>query len=165
MTVLPVQLINDLISTPSEVAKVLKSPSVNKSCGPDGVSPRLLKECHMELALSLMRPFNYSLSSNTLPLDWKTANVVPIFKSGEQTMVDNYRPVSCMVVKSLEHLLHNHIVSFLSDNKLLCDNQYGFRPLRSCVTQLLQLVYERLSILDERGSVDAMFSRLCKSLR
>ena len=48
-------------------------------------------------------------------------------------------------------------MSFLSDNKLLCDNQHGFRPLRSCVTQLLQLVHEWLSILDERGSVDAIF--------
>ena len=46
-TVLPVHLINDLICTPSEVVKVLKSLNVNKACGPDRVSPRLLKECHM----------------------------------------------------------------------------------------------------------------------
>ena len=102
-----------------------------------------------------------SLSRGTLPIDWKTANVVPIFKSGEQTAVDNYRPFSLtsVVVKSccLERLIHNHILSFLSDNKLLCDNQHGFRPLRSSVTQLLQLVHDRLSILDGRGSVDAIF--------
>ena len=57
--------------------------------------------------------------------------------------------LTSMVVKSLERLIHNHIMSFLSDNKLLCDNQHGFRPLRSqCTTQLLQLVPEWLSILD-----------------
>ena len=57
-----------------------------------------------------------------------------------------------MVVKSLERLsIHNHVMSFLSDNKLLCGNQHGFRPLRSCVTQLLHVVHEWLSILDERG--------------
>ena len=49
-TVFPLHLINDLICTPSEVAKLLKSLNVNKACGPDGVSPRLLKECHVELA-------------------------------------------------------------------------------------------------------------------
>ena len=49
-TVLPAYLIHDLICTPIEVAKVLKSLNVNKACGPDGVSPRLLNECHMELA-------------------------------------------------------------------------------------------------------------------
>ena len=109
-TVLSVHLINDLICTPSEVAKVLKSLNVNKACRPDGVSPRLVKECHMELATSLTRLFNYSLSRGTLPIDWKTANVVPVFKSGGQTAVDDYRPVSLtsMVVKSLERLIHDH---------------------------------------------------------
>ena len=57
-TVLPVHTINDLICTPSEVAKVLKSLNVSKS-----------------------------LSRGTLPVDWKTANVVPIFKLGEQTAI------------------------------------------------------------------------------
>ena len=56
-TVLPVHLINSLICTPSEVAKVLKSLNVNKACGPDGVSPRLLKECHMEISISLSHLF------------------------------------------------------------------------------------------------------------
>ena len=69
-TVLPVHLINDLICTTNEVAKVPKSLNVNKSCGPDSVSPRLLKECYMELAPSLTRLFNYSLSRGTLPIDW-----------------------------------------------------------------------------------------------
>ena len=163
--VLPVHTINDLICTASEVAKVLKSLNVSKACGPDGVSPQLLKECHMKLASSLTRLFNYSLSRGTLPVDWKTVNVVPVFNSGEQTATDNYRPVSLtsMVVKSLERLIHNHIMSFLSDNKFLCDNQHGFRPLRSCVTQLLQLVHEWLSILEERGFVDAIFLDFAKA--
>ena len=119
----------------------------------------------MELAPTLARLFNYTLSRSTLPIEWKTAHVVPIFKSGEQTAVDNYRPVSLnsVVVKSLERLVHNHIMSFLSDNKLLCDNQHGFRPLRSCVTQLLQLVHGWLRILEERGAVDAIFLDFSKA--
>ena len=54
-------------------------------------------------------------------------------------------------------------MGFRSDNKLLCDNQHGFRPLRSCVTQLLQLVHKWLSILDECGSVDAIFLDFAKA--
>ena len=40
----------------------------------------------------------------------------------------NYRPVSLtsVVVKSLERLIQNHIMSFVSDNKLLRDKQHGF---------------------------------------
>jgi len=158
-------LIHDLICTPIEVAKVLKSLNVNKACEPDGVSPRLLNECHMELAPILARLFDHTLSRGTLPIDCKSANVVPIFKSLGQTAVDNYRPVSLtsVVVKSLERLVNNHIMNFLSDDKLLCDNQHGFRPLPSCVTQLLQLVHEWLRILEERGSVDAIFLDFAKA--
>ena len=131
----------------------------NKARGLDGVSLQLLNECHMNLAPILARLFNYNLSRVTLPIDWKSANVVPIFKSGEETAVDNYCPASLtsVVVKSLEHLVHNHIRSFLSDIKLLCDNQHGFRPLCSCVTQLLQLVHE------EHGSVDEIFLNFAKA--
>ena len=44
----------------------------------------------------------------------------------------------------------------------LCDNHHGFTPLRSCVTQLLQLVYEWLTIRDERWFVDAIFLDFAK---
>jgi len=91
---LPAHLIHDLICSPTEVAKVLKSLNVNKASGSDGVSPWLLNECHMEQAPILARLFSYTLSRGTLPIDWKSANVVPIFKSGEQTAVDAYCPVS-----------------------------------------------------------------------
>ena len=47
---------------------------------------------------------------------------------------------------------------------VICDNQHdGFRPLRLCVTYLLQLVHEWLRILDDRGSVDAIFLDLAKA--
>lgn len=53
--------------------------------------------------------------------------------------VDNFCPVSLtgVVVKLLKHLKDNDIISFLSHSELLCDSQRGFRPLCSCVTQLL----------------------------
>ena len=60
-TVLHIHAIQDLTCTSSEVAKVLKSLNVNKACGPDGISPRLLKECHMALAPS------YLLTGRRLP--------------------------------------------------------------------------------------------------
>ena len=62
----------------------------------------------MELAPTLARLFNYTLFRGRLQIDWKTANVVPIFQPAEQTAVDNNRSVSLtsLVVKSLERLVH-----------------------------------------------------------
>ena len=43
------------------------------------------------------------------------------------------------------------------------DNQHGFRPSRSCVTQQLQLVHEWFQALDKLGSVDAVFLDFAKA--
>ena len=147
------------------MTKLLQSIDVNKASGPDNIPPRVLKECAMELALPLTIFFNFTLSRGNIPTDWKVANVVPIFKSGKNNMADNYRPISLtsVVVKTLERLIHKHIMKYLIDFQLLNDNQHGFRPSRSCVTQLLQLVHEWLQALDKLGSIDAVFLDFAKA--
>ena len=126
------------------MAKLLQSIDVNKPSGPDSIPPRILKECAMELALPLTIFFNFTLSRGNIPTDWKVANVVPILKSGKNNLTDNYRPISLtgVVVTMLERLIHKHIMKYLTDFQLFNDNQHGFRPSRSCVTQLLHLVHE-----------------------
>ena len=41
--------------------------------------------------------FEKSLNNNEIPRDWKLANVTPIFKQGDKSNVENYRPVSLTV--------------------------------------------------------------------
>ena len=123
--------------------KVLSSLDVNKANGPDAISPRILKECAAELAPSISQLFNFSLVHGKLPSVWKSANVVPIHKSGERTLAENYRPVSLtsILAKSLERIIHKHIMKFLTHHRLLSESQHGFREARSRVTQLLQLLH------------------------
>ena len=68
----------DIICTTEEVERYLKNLDVNKSPGPDGIPPRVVKECTTQLAPSLTNVFNKALSSGKLPLDSKTANIAPI---------------------------------------------------------------------------------------
>ena len=158
-------VISDLICTEDDVAKVLAELETNKSHGPDNIPPRILKVCAKELAPSLAKLFNISLSSGNLPSEWKVANVVPIHKSRDRVLATNYRPVSLtsIVVRSLERLIHKHIMVFLTDQSLLCDNQHGFRKYHSCLTQLLQLLHHWFSTLDKHGAVDVMFLDFSKA--
>ena len=73
------------------------------------------------------------------PTDWKTANVVPIFKKGDRSRPTNYRPVSLtsVVSKMLEHIVVSYIMRHLDSHNILNENQHGFRQKRSCETQLL----------------------------
>ena len=152
-------VIGDLICVEDEILSLLLNLDVTKSSGPDGISSRILKECARELAPSLTYLFNISLSTGELPDDWKKANVVPVHKSGERILAENYRPVSLtsVVVKTLERVVHKHIMNFLIDQQLLSENQHGFRRYRSCLTQLLQLLHHWLSVLNKRGAIDVAF--------
>jgi hypothetical protein len=53
----------------------------------------------------LTRLLEISLSNATIPRDWKTATVVPIYKGGDGWAITNYRPISLtsVVCKQLEY--------------------------------------------------------------
>ena len=75
-----------------------------KATGPDNLSGRILKECAIELAPSLTALFNLSLSSGNVPDLWKTANVTPVFKKGDPSLISNYRPISIFYSLSIVHI-------------------------------------------------------------
>ena len=68
--------------------------------GPDGISARMLKSTASAIANPLCHLFNLSLTFGDIPKEWKTASIVPIFKSGLKNQVSNYRPVSCLCIVS-----------------------------------------------------------------
>ena len=68
--------------TPSEVENHFKNPNIHKSPGPDHLSPRILKECALELSTSLCNLFNKSFHSGSLLSDWKIAHIIRVHKKG-----------------------------------------------------------------------------------
>ena len=88
--------LSSLHVTHTDVLDQIKSLDVNKSYGPDGVSPRLLKEAGDSIAKILQNLFNKSLSHGIFPNLWKQANVMPIFKKGCKETISNYRRVTLL---------------------------------------------------------------------
>ena len=126
--------------TEEEILKYLSKTDPHKSTGVDMITPRLLRECHRELLQPLKLLFNKSLASSRVPRLWKMANVTPIFKKGSRNQPTNYRPISLtsVLVKILEKILRDKIVSFLDNHNLILNSQHGFRNNRSCLTNLLE---------------------------
>ena len=56
--------------------------NVTKAHGPDGISARMLREAAPDILESLTNLFNFSLQSGTLPVEWRSAHVIPVFKKG-----------------------------------------------------------------------------------
>ena len=103
--------------------------------------------------------FGKSLAAGKLPRDWTKANVTPIHKKGRRTESLNYRPISLTSVpcKVLERLLKTRIVEHLEQHNIITQNQHGFRSRRSCVTQLLEYMFDLENDLDDGYYVDAVY--------
>ena len=72
--------------------------------------------------------FNASFMIGIVPSDFKLANIIPVYKSGSQTCLCNYRPISLLSVfnKILEKLMYKRLI-FLEKNSKIFDKQFGFR--------------------------------------
>ena len=145
--------------TTDDIRCHLKSLNVNKSSGPDGVHPRLLKECAEELAYPLKRLFDRTMKEGKIPVSWKIQEVRPIFKKGKKSVPGNYRPVSLtsILCKMFETFIRRALYTHLVNNKLLSESQFGFCQGRSCVSQLLITLSEWLADLDNNLPVDVAY--------
>ena len=137
-----------------DVLKVLKDLKKKTSCGLDGVSSELLKECKEEIAGPLTIIINRSICSGVFPKDWKIAKIAPLLKKGDATKRENYRPVAllCVAGMILEKIVADQIESFFESNNLLGTFQFGFRKNRSTVSELLTL-FETLQEAREQNKL------------
>ena len=82
--------------TPEEVKSVLQTLKLGMSSGPDNINNRILKELAIPLSKPLSDLFNCSLINRQCPDVWKEANVSPLYKKDDPSLVSNYRPISLL---------------------------------------------------------------------
>ena len=119
--------------------------------------------CAKGLANPLIILFNKSFETGVIPKKWKLANVVPIFKKGEKTSVENYRPISLtsLLMKIFEYCIKDLMLIKCQD--LLKDNQHGFRNGKSCLTQLIPFVDKLSEALNNQSRVDVVYFDFAKA--
>ena len=157
--------LNSIILTPLEVESVLKSLPIGKASGPNGLSNRILKELSKELAFPLCVLFNRSLSQGEVPRQWKEANICPIHKKDDPSLVSNYRPISLLNSedKVFERLIFKHLYNHLRDNNVLSSLQSGFIQGDSTVNQLTFLYNTFCQALDMGKEVRVVFCDIRKA--
>jgi exonuclease III len=121
--------LNDLI-TNNEIDTCINKLKNNKACGYD----RIINEFIMCSAISMSNLyktfFNLVLTTGIVPEDWVIGIIKPIYKNkGSRLDTDNYRGItllSCMG-KLFTFILNERLKLFLEYNKILCEEQAGFR--------------------------------------
>ena len=145
----------------SDVLRAINNLNASKPPGLDGISPKILKLAGFSIVPILTRIFNLSLSTGTVPHSWKMANVVPLFKNGDKSLISNYRPNSLTSVscKMLEGFISKKLLDHSSLYNIIPESQHGFQPNRSCITQLTTLFNTWSRALDapKPPRIDAIF--------
>jgi len=157
--------LNDFLIQEDKVIKALKALKVDKAAGMDGMHPRVLQELADTLGRPLTLVFRASITTGTLPRQWKDANVSPIFKKGNRQQAANYRLVSLtsIICKTLERIVVSQIIAHLETNSLLCAEQHGFCRGRSTVTNLLEALNTWTEALMHSIPVDVIYLDYAKA--
>ena len=71
--------------------------------------------------------------------------------------------LTSVVGKLLESIIRDQIVSFLEQNEIIIDNQFGFTKSKSCALQLLSVVDKWTECLDRGRSVDVLYTDFRKA--
>ena len=148
-----------IVFEPDEVRRRLQRLKQDKSPGPDGLHPMLLKSCAENLAKPLSMIFQSSFDEGQLPSDWKKAEVIPLYKKGQRNDPGNYRPVSLTSVpgKIMEGVLRDQLLHHLQVTDQISSRQHGFLKGRSCLTNLLEAFEEWTEAVDEVYGTDIIY--------
>lgn len=109
--------------------------------------------------------FNKCLFAGYFPDQLKISKIIPVFKKGDKTKCQNYRPISIVPVfsKVFESLILRQLNTFFEGNKLITDSQFGFRAGRSTTMAVSSIVDSIINAFENRESVSALLFDLTKA--
>ena len=138
--------------TIEEVRAELRRLHTGKAAGPDGVCPKLLKDCATQLAEPLHNLFNLSLQTEKVPVLWKTSCLVPVPKTGRPVEMNDYRPVALTshIMKTLERLILRHLKPQVAQE--LDPLQFAYQEHIGVEDAVLFMLHRAYAYLDVPGS-------------
>ena len=101
--------------TISDIINIVSKFDENKSAGYDDINIRIVKSAIFAIVNPLCNIFNFSLEKGIFPSALKIAKVIPVYKTGNKTLVNNYRPVSILSIfsKLFEKLVYDKLICFI----------------------------------------------------
>ena len=114
---------------------------------------RLIKDAWPLIKDSVKDLFNKIYTTKQLPEQWKTGRTIPLFKKGDPTIEDNYRPITnlCSLAKVFERAILRRIqdIELELSIDLTGKTQHGFKVGRSTMTAALSVKRSLIEAIDK----------------
>lgn len=136
-----------------------------KAGGVDNISTSVIKVMIDYIALPLTCLFNECIKQAIWPDVLKMAEIVPIHKDKEKYKSENYRPISLTsnIAKIFERVMYNRIFKFISKNKIISKQQFGFLKNMGTKDALNKLSSKLYNNLDKNIPTIVTFLDLAKA--
>jgi hypothetical protein len=156
----------DLTQTNSnEIKLIIDSLNNNSAIGFDCISAKFIKKYETKLNSILVHYINTSFENGIFPNALKPATVTPIYKSGEKSNPNNYRPISILssFSKIFEKVVKDRLETFLRNNGILSERQFGFENNSNTTAACLALTDFISKSLDSKNFTAVVFLDIKKA--
>jgi hypothetical protein len=152
-------------TTKDEILKMVSNfNNKNSYDKKNNISMCLIKQVIPLIVSPLTYICNKSFEEGVFPDSMKIAKVLPLFKSGKDRELTNYRPISLLpqISKILEKLFNDRLDAFIEKYDILNEAQYGFRKNRSTSSASLELSEQITTAIDNKEYTLGVFIDLKK---
>ena len=128
--------------TVDTISRIISGLKPKTSTGIDNISNKLLKFVKNVISEPLSIIINQMLKLGIFPDLLKISKVVPLYKKDDDSNLSNYRPISLLpsISKIFEKVLLEQLTTYLDNNNLIHNHQYGFRKRHSTEYAALHIV-------------------------
>ena len=151
--------------TQAEIINLVNNTKSKKYKDHYDIDMCLVKKIIPYLVIPLELIFIISFQTGVFQEGMTIARIIPIFKNGNINDFTNYRPISLLsqFSKILEKIFHNRMMSFIEENNILYESQYGFRKNMSTSLAILELVENITTSIGDCKSTVGIFIDLKKA--
>ena len=124
----------------------------NSSPGHDEIPMKLIKDIIVIIMPVVCHLINCSIRSGIFPDKLKLTKVIPLFKSGDKSSVQNFRPVSNLIGigKLYEKIICNRLIDFCDTHDIISKFQFGFKRNTSTSDAILTLTNDIYKAFDKK---------------
>ena len=137
---------------------------MNKAPGIDGIPGEIFKHGGMALAKKLTKLIHEIWIQESVPQEFKDANIIKLYKDGKRSICDNYRGISLLSIagKIVARIILERLNSCLLDS-IYSESQCGFRKGRGTVDMIFSLRQVQEKAREQNKPLYMLFIDLTKA--